>query len=178
MAASELYEVSCDAYDPKAAQAFTNLVVDSYFDYRAKSETERTKRVIQLLDAESLRRGHKLDELRERFRALGERAAKAGSVSDASMASSVESSLAGAGGAVASSLQDRITLAQVEQQVLQARLDAMQSNADDVQVIDAEVDAELASDSRIKLADDRIAELRADMQQASSIAAGGTESEL
>ena len=139
---SELYEVSCDAFTPENASLLANRIVDSYFDYRALSETDRTRRVIELLEAERQRRDEKLVSLRDRFRELGGRLAESGVLATAGPAS--------AKSPMPSTLQDRIVLAEVERQVLEAKIRSLtEASSGRPPVTDAEIAAAIDADPRV-----------------------------
>jgi polysaccharide biosynthesis transport protein len=168
---SELYEVSCDAYSAENAARLANSIVDSYFQYRSQTENERAHRVIELLQAESARRTQNLTSLRDRFRELGGRLAETGVVATATSSGSAQNPMP-------STLQDRIVLAEVERQVLEAKIRSWDESAPSRPLVtEAAVAAAIAADPRVTKATATLQSLYETLQRVAVTSAGGKQSD-
>ena len=70
---SELYEVSCTGESPEAAAVLTNAIMQEYFNLRDEDETNRVRKVIDLLEQEKRRRAEDVAARRDEVRRLGQR---------------------------------------------------------------------------------------------------------
>jgi succinoglycan biosynthesis transport protein ExoP len=116
---SELFRVVFSNPDAGNAARVVNAVIDSYFNLRDQDEAERVQRVIELLDQERDRRAGEVSRLREDVRELAKQTpgAEAGSLTAESDANNLRS---------LGELQSRIITTEVEQEVLQARIRALE----------------------------------------------------
>ncbi len=114
---SELFRVVYDSPDAGNAAKVVNAVIDSYFNLRDQDDTEKVRRVIELLDQERERRAGEVSRLREDVRELAKRTpgAESGSMKTESDANKLRP---------LAEIQTRIITTEVEQEVLQARIRA------------------------------------------------------
>ena len=114
---SELFKVSLSTSAGDTAARVVNGVVDSYFKLRGQNENERVERVIKLLEDERQRRGGEVAALQTKLQQMGGPAPK----NTPSHATSPGDTAARQ--AVAD-LQNRLISAEVEEELLKARIKA------------------------------------------------------
>jgi polysaccharide biosynthesis transport protein len=114
---SELFRVVYRSPNAGNAARVVNAVIDSYFNLRDQDDTEKVRRVIELLDQERERRAGEVSRLREDVRALAKRTpgAESGSITAEPDANKLRP---------LTEIQTRIITTEVEQEVLQARIGA------------------------------------------------------
>ncbi len=64
---SELYNVSYISKVPKDAAAIVNAVVEEYMLYNARDDADRSRKVIDILEDERLRRAVEVERLRKQL---------------------------------------------------------------------------------------------------------------
>jgi len=115
---SELFKIKFEGPHPKNAASIANAVVESYLKLHTDNSETETQEIIAALEAEKTRRVHELERLQETVRTLtkqvtGKELATAGQkISDAPQQ-----------GNPLAALEDRLTTAEVNCEVLQARLE-------------------------------------------------------
>lgn len=120
---SEIYVVRFQAADPQRAARIANAVVEAYFKIQSRQHALRARRVIELLEDEKQRRGQVVRRLRESIRALqGER-------TEADPFAGMLLSDGEAFRHPLGELRGRVTRVEVEREVLEARLAALQESA-------------------------------------------------
>jgi polysaccharide biosynthesis transport protein len=115
---SEFNTVSFESTSPESASWLINAVVDQYFRLKDRDDAERTQRVIELLEQEKARRADEIGRLREDVRQLTKQATGKDPFAANPDGNYLRANpLAG--------LQDQLILAQVERQVLAAKVQAL-----------------------------------------------------
>jgi succinoglycan biosynthesis transport protein ExoP len=114
---SELFRVVFRSPDANNSARVVNAVIDSYFSLRDQEDTEKVRRVIELLDQERERRAGEVSRLREDVRGLAKRTpnTELGSMKTEPDANKLR---------LLTEIQTRIITTEVEQEVLQARIRA------------------------------------------------------
>ncbi len=114
---SELYKVSLTTSRPEHSVRIVDAVVNAYFALRSRDEAGRVDQVIKLLEQERERRAREVVVLRESLHELGKHATGQDSGGlDATSDPAAKSSLA--------ELEGRLINAEVEREVLKARIKA------------------------------------------------------
>lgn len=120
---SELLSISFKGRNPANAAAIVNAITDAYFALRDRQEAERSARVIELLENESNSRAVELSRLRDNVRELAKQTTgKDPFVAPTSAEKNALHPLA--------ELQNRLTLATVEQSTLRAQITAYEEMMD------------------------------------------------
>jgi capsular exopolysaccharide synthesis family protein len=119
---SELFRVALEMSQPEHAVALVDGVVNSYDKVRREADAGQRYQWVEFLDTQKGRREEEVKQLREKVRAL----AKAAGVDPLSV-SEKESSQPHP----LSEVRSRLAMAQVEQEVLQARIKAFEQGQDD-----------------------------------------------
>ncbi len=116
---SELFNISYTGRNPEDSAGLVNAVVDEYFNLRGRTEAQRTQRVIELLEEQRERRGEEVNRLRENVRTLTKQA-----TGRDPFAAKPPRDLAP--GEVLEELRLRLVVAQVDRELLEARVKAHQ----------------------------------------------------
>ncbi len=119
---SELFKVAYAAHDPKAAAKVLNTVMDEYFLLRGREDASRTEQVIGILEQERNKRVAEVTQMRETVRELAKQA-----TGKDPFAGSVESTVVL--NHPLAELQNHLVTAEVEQEVLKARIKAFKETA-------------------------------------------------
>lgn len=123
MGESELFQVAYEGPDPESVPKIVNAVVDGYLKIQSELADNQVQRTIELLEKERERRSVDLDRLRENLKTLA-RTAAGKDPSGAGRADVVVNTHSPIG-----ELQDRLTAAEVEREVQEARLKAFEEMA-------------------------------------------------
>lgn len=118
---SELYTVTCDCSDAAGAMRIVNAVVDSYFNLRHNDESEQTAKVLEVLGGQVEQRTGILKRLRDNVRELAKQAT---GKDPYAVATPGESALLHP---VLADLHGRLTMVEVEEEVLKAELAAYEN---------------------------------------------------
>lgn len=116
---SEIFGISFSGSDPTSVAAILNSIVDSYLEVSAQKAADQTSRVIQLLTEELERRGKEVERLRNNVRVMTKE------ISGTDPFAANPGRTAVVLHTTADTLQERLESTQVERQVLEARLKAL-----------------------------------------------------
>ena len=141
---SELVKITFDAQDAVAASNVVNAVVDTYLEFRGRNDSEQIQRVIEILEEEKGRRVREVDTMRETIRELAKQAAG----KDPSAGRSQKDAQ---GVHPLTELQVRLVNAEVERQILEARVTAFEESMakEQVAVSEAKVDEAIDKNANV-----------------------------
>jgi capsular exopolysaccharide synthesis family protein len=155
---SELYRVTYSSDSPSAASAVVNAIVNEYFAYYKRQDDTQNDEVVGKLVQEQGRRTQELRLLRENVRELA-------------IQSTGKDPFAGSVEPVAVSnhplaeIQNHLVTAEVEQQVLKARLKALkESRSQSIKVSDSLIDSRLETHPEIVRLKHDLMTMRADLR--------------
>lgn len=117
---SELYRIRFAGPNPTNAAAIVNAITDNYFELQTQEDASRTQRVIEVLEQQKERRSQAVMQLRETVRELS----KQTTGKDPFGPNPVTEVVALQHPLVA--LQDRLTAAEVEREILEAQLKVLE----------------------------------------------------
>lgn len=163
---SEFFQLSYTSKDAKQASAICNAVLDVYLEVQAEFSDERTRRIIELLEVEKDKWRDEQERLRGSVRELAE---KTGSQlvwsDDNQQFKTVRGGL--------QTLTERLGAAQVEQEMLQAKITAQREALErsSPRVAETEIEAALDLDPQVQKLRDLIAEKHAKRLQIEAISA-------
>jgi polysaccharide biosynthesis transport protein len=165
--ASELYKVVYAAPDPKAAAKVVNAAVEAYFQLRGQEDANRSDRVVKILEQERENRAREVALLRDAVRDLAKQATGkdpfAGTVEPVTI---VNHPLA--------ELQNHIVTAEVDQEVLKARIKAMQEVASrEIPISEASIENKIASHPEVLRFKEAIASLQIQLRTIDSYSPRG-----
>ena len=131
---SELVQVSFEARNPADAARVVNAIVDTYLDFRGRDNSEQVQRVVELLEEEKARRMHEVDLMRDTIRELAKQATGKDPFAPKSRNDTAAIH-------PLADLQARLVNAEVERQILEARVKAFgESLAKPAEVSEAKLD--------------------------------------
>lgn len=167
---SELFTISFACSEPAAAARVVNAVVKTYFKLRDEDESQRGQRVIDVLRQEQERKANEVSRLRENVREMAKQV-----TGKDPFASVTEQKPAQAG--PLADLQNRLIAAEVEEQVLTARVKAFEEFAAKQKVVisEAMLERAIAENPRVQNAATQLMGARARLHQLESVAAKGKE---
>lgn len=170
---SELYSVSFHASDPETCERVVNAVIGKYFELQRRKEEENTNRVIELLEDEKKLREEQVKRLQANVSDLAKQAmGKDPFLTKRGIGISVGHPLAG--------LQDQLVLAEVEREVLGARVRAAEEK---MQEMPAElpqplIDQEIERRAEVVNLKGTMAALKAELEKLKSLVRGGENSRV
>ncbi len=170
---SELLKISLTTSRAEDSARIVNAVVDAYFELRSQDESERAERVIKALEEERDRRAGELAALRgDLQRRIGEAGANGAAVSD-------PTSDPAAGQAIVD-LQGRLINAEVEQEMLKARLKVAEqsSDAEPVRISETAIDRAVETSPRFQKLSAALVEKRERLCQIEARSAQGQQDPL
>jgi capsular exopolysaccharide synthesis family protein len=167
---SEIYTIGFTCTEPRAASEVVNAVVDSYFTVRADEHGRRVKRVIDILEAERGTREKDVEVLRQGVRELAQRITGKDPFNSSNEAPAAEAT-------AATDLRNRLISLEVEESILQAKVNAYKeaNSAANSEVSDDFVEKSVASDPQVVAAMQDIADKKAKLSQFASKAARGKD---
>jgi capsular exopolysaccharide synthesis family protein len=170
---SELYKLSIMTPEPKLSAQIVNSVLDSYFKLRSQDENERLGLVIKLLEEEQQRRAGEVAAMRESVQALGANAA-----ADPGDNRSLPAE-AGRRQPLAE-LQVRLINAEVERQVLEAKIKAAEESetSPEAGVSDRTVDQAVEADAEVAKLKTLLAGKRSKLHEIAARSANGDRNPL
>ena len=131
---SELVQVSFEARNPADAARVVNAIVDTYLDFRGRDNSEQVQRVVELLEEEKARRMHEVNLMRDTIRELAKQATGKDPFAPKSRNDTAAIH-------PLADLQARLVNAEVERQILEARVKAFgESLAKPAEVSEAKLD--------------------------------------
>ncbi len=167
---SEIYTIGFTCIEPKAASEVVNAVVDSYFTLRAAEHGQRVQRVIKILETERGTREKEVEILRQGVRELAQQITGKDPFNTTNEAPAAEAT-------AATDLRNRLIALEVEESILQAKVNAYKeaNPAAGLEVSDEYLEKSVASDPQVAAAMQSIADQKAKLSQFASKAARGTE---
>jgi polysaccharide biosynthesis transport protein len=156
---SDLYNVSYVASDPQSAAKIVNALLDEYFRLRGQEDASRTDQVIRTLEQERDKRVREVSLMRELVRELAKQATGMDPYAGAAAESAVIVNHP------LSELQSHLVSAEVEQEVLKARIKALKEvSAPEVTLSVAEMETKIQAHPDVQRCKSAIADLRAELQ--------------
>lgn len=151
---SELYRISFYGPDPESAALVANAVMDVYLKFHSDQAAMDTQRVIELLDKEKERRVRELERLKENVRTLTKQATGKDPVFVNPGIVMTQTPLG--------ALQDRLATAEVERQLLEARVSVTRESleAEEFEVPASLVEQGVAADPTVQSMQMQIAQTR------------------
>ena len=118
---SEYVAISFESPSPASSAMVVNAVVDTYLDLRGRDDSEQVQRVIELLEEEKDRRIREVDSMRETIRELAKQATGKDPFARKSRKDTEEPN-------PLADLQANLIKAEVERQILEARVKAFEES--------------------------------------------------
>lgn len=163
---SEFFQLSYSSTDPRQAAAICNAVLDVYLEVQAEFSDERTRRIIELLELEKNKWQHDQERLRGSVRDLASATGSQLVWSDENQQfRTIRGSL--------QTLTERLGAAQVEQEMLQAKITAQREALSRTTpfVGDAEIDAAVDLDPQVSKLQGAIVDKQMQLRQVEAVAA-------
>jgi len=170
---SELLSVSLTTSRAEDSARIVNAVVDAYFELRSHDEAERAGQVIKALEEERDRRAGELAALRADLqRRIGEAGAKGAAVPDSTSDLAVGQAIV--------DLQGRLINAEVEQEMLKARLKAAEQSPGEepIRIPETAIDRAVETNPRFQRLSAALAEKRERLCQIEARSAQGQQDPL
>ena len=148
---SELYEVSFIGKYPESSGKVVQAIVDTYMRFQTSESDTQRQRVLELLSEEQAVRDHDIDMKREKLKELTKQAGGDDAiVLDVGRGKASSKRSVGKSGGLLSNLQDKLVTAEVETEVLRAKVAALrEEQGRNTRTADANVDTTLEEDPRI-----------------------------
>jgi capsular exopolysaccharide synthesis family protein len=155
---SELFTILFSSDVPEIAMQVVNAVADAYFELRNQDAAGRVHRVVQLLDEERASRFREVERLQEDVRELTKQAMKDRPYADMTDSGFlVRHPLSG--------LQDRLVTEEVELQVLEARLKALEESKLATTVPSEVVEQSIQENRAVQSLTEQILTIRAELYE-------------
>lgn len=164
---SDLYNVSFIASDPQAAAKIVNALLDEYFRLRGQEDASRTDQVIRILEQERDKRVREVTLMRELVRELAKQATGTDPYAGATESAIVLNH-------PLSELQSQLVSAEVEQEVLKARIKALKdAPVPQVALSAAELQTKIEARPDFQRCKSAIADLQVELQTLDSYSKRG-----
>ena len=158
---SELCRVALSMPDPERAAQLVNAVVDAYFALRAQEENDRSELMVRLLEEERERHAMEVATLREGLR---------GRTGSASVPGPSEGAAHGetAAAHALAEIQGRLVTAEVEREMLKARIKAAEALDSATSPHTPEIDKAVEEDAEVRKLKSAVTEKREQLQEIES----------
>ena len=160
---SELFQVKFEGPNPANAAKIANAIVDVYLKRHSNDAREETQKVIDVLEEEKAKRTRDLQVMREHVRDLTKQvtgkempATRRGGAEPAAVANPV------------AALEDRLTAAEVDREVLEAQYQAARqalASREKVDVANGAIEQAVAADAEVVSLNSQLAKQRAAMNE-------------